>query len=74
MSARAARRAHLLSASLDRMGKENDLSTCAVIASLKYAAPPLALALTPSGSHLVVGHPELTRYGDRFLGVLLIEK
>ncbi|KAL1496157.1 hypothetical protein AB1Y20_014774 [Prymnesium parvum] len=52
--------AHLLSASLDRMVKVYDLSTCAVVASLKYAAPLLALALSPSGSDLVVGQSDST--------------
>ncbi|KAL1528995.1 hypothetical protein AB1Y20_010316 [Prymnesium parvum] len=52
--------AHLLSASLDRMVKVYDLSTCAVVASLKYAAPLLALALSPSGSDLVVGQSKST--------------
>ncbi|KAL1525840.1 hypothetical protein AB1Y20_020675 [Prymnesium parvum] len=41
-------------------GRVYDHSTCAVIASLKYAAPLLALALSPSGSHLVVGQSDST--------------
>lgn len=46
---------HLLSASLDHMVKVYELRRYKVVGSLKYAAPLLTVALSPAGSHLVVG-------------------
>jgi len=46
---------HLLSASLDRTVKAYELGTCKVVGAIKYDAPLVCLALSPMGSHLVVG-------------------
>jgi len=45
----------LLSGSLDRQVKVYDVKDYKVLHSIKYAAPILSLALSPSDSHLVVG-------------------
>ena len=47
--------AHLFSASLDRTVKAYEVSTCKVVAAIKYDAPLTRLAISPTGSHLVVG-------------------
>lgn len=49
---------HILSASLDRMVKVYELGSCKAVGSIKYAAPLLTLALSPSGTHLVVGQSD----------------
>lgn len=47
--------AHMLTASLDRSVKVYELGSCAVVGAIKYDAPLTCLALSPTGSHLVVG-------------------
>ena len=47
--------AHLLTASLDRSVKVYEAGTCKLVGAIKYDAPLTCLALSPHGSHLVVG-------------------
>ena len=51
--------AHVLSGSLDRMVKVYELSAgCKVVGSIKCDAPLLAMALSPTATHLVTGHTD----------------
>lgn len=49
---------HLLSSSLDRFVKVYELGSYKVVGSVKYQAPLLSLALSPAGTHLVVGQSD----------------
>ena len=47
--------AHVLTASLDRTVKVYEVGTCNLVGAIKYDAPLTTLALSPHGTHLVVG-------------------
>ena len=52
--------AHLLTASLDRSVKVYEMRTCKLVGAIKYDAPLTCCALSPLGTHLVVGTTDMS--------------